>query len=151
MPAWITLADALLQREALICRLAQGRPPRDFAGLYVADEEVERLLAGLPGLDGPAAERVAAVRAGAAGTIDPARAAFAEFLTGPSRFAAVAGAARLGPGEAEVLALLLAVEMSPARQRLVSYVQDSVQLPRLTLATLGSIFAEPEHPGERAL
>ena len=30
---WITLADTLLQREALICRLAEGRPPRDFAGL----------------------------------------------------------------------------------------------------------------------
>ena len=30
---WTVLADALLQREALICRLAEGRPPRDFAGL----------------------------------------------------------------------------------------------------------------------
>ena len=153
---WTDLADALLQREALICRLAEGRPPRDFAGLYVADDEVERLLAGLPGLDGPGPERVAAVRAGAAAPVFRARAAFTAALTGPpaSRFAAMVAAARLDPAESEVLALLLAVELSPARQRLVAYIQDSVQLPRLVLATLDRIFAEPDqpdHPGARAL
>ncbi|WP_433292412.1 ATP-binding protein [Actinoplanes sp. CA-030573] len=144
---WIVLADALLQREALICRLAEGRPPRDFAGLYVADEEVERLLATLPGLDGPGPERVTAVRAGAAAPVAAARAGFA----GEGRFYDVVAAAGLDRDEAEVLALLLAVEMSPARQRLVAYIQDSVQLPRLTLATLGRIFTEKEHVGVRAL
>ncbi|MCU7727331.1 ATP-binding protein [Actinoplanes sp. KI2] len=145
--AWMMLADALLQREALICRLAEGRPPRDFAGLYVTDDEVERLLAGLPGLDGPGVERVAAVRAGAAGPVVEAREAFE--LSGP--FGTVAENAGLTVGEAEVLALLLAVEMSPARQRLVGYIQDSVQLPRLTLATLGRIFVEDDHVGVRAV
>lgn len=144
---WIVLADALLQREALICRLAEGRPPRDFAGLYVADEEIERLLATLPGLDGPGPERVTAVRAGAAAPVAAARAGFA----GEGRFYDVVAAAGLERDEAEVLALLLAVEMSPARQRLVAYIQDSVQLPRLTLATLGRIFTEKEHAGVRAL
>ena len=154
MPApapWIVLADTLLQREALIARLAEGRPPRDFAGLYVGDEEVERLLAGLPGLDGPGAERVAAVRAGAAAVLAQARDGFAAELAGRSPFAAVVRSARLTPGEAEVLALLAAVELAPARQRLVAYVQDSVQLPRLTLATLGRMFPEPDHPADRSL
>jgi hypothetical protein len=149
--AWTVLADALLQREALICRLAEGRPPRDFAGLYVTDDEVERLLATLPGLDGPGAERVAAVRADAAAPIIKARAAFAEALTPAARFGNVAENAGLTTGEAEVLALLLAVEISPARQRLVGYIQDSVQLPRLTLATLDRVFVEDDHVGARAL
>ena len=141
------LADALLQREALICRLAEGRPPRDFAGLYVTDDEVERLLATLPGLDGPGVERVAAVRAGAAAPVIKAREAFD--LSG--QFGNVVRNAGLTTGEAEVLALLLAVETSPARQRLVGYIQDSVQLPRLTLATLDRIFFEDDHVGARAL
>ncbi|GAA0568233.1 hypothetical protein GCM10010172_60530 [Paractinoplanes ferrugineus] len=149
MEAWTALADALLQREALICRLGEGRPPRDFAGLYVADDEVERLLATLPGLDGPGLERVAAMRAGAAGPVVAARAAFAADPGGP--FADLAGRAGLRTGEAEVLALLVAVEMSPARQRLVAYIQDSVQLPRLTLATLRRVFFEDDHPSARAL
>ncbi|MFF5287941.1 ATP-binding protein [Paractinoplanes globisporus] len=144
---WTVLADALLQREALICRLAEGRPPRDFAGLYVADDEVERLLATLPGLDGPGVERVTAVRAGAAAPVLKAREEFE--LTG--RFGSVVTNAGLTTGEAEVLALLLAVEISPARQRLVGYIQDSVQLPRLTLATLARIFFEDDHIGTRAL
>ncbi|HYN97979.1 MAG TPA: ATP-binding protein, partial [Pilimelia sp.] len=50
--------------------------------------------------------------------------------------------------EAEALAVLAAVEMSPARQRVVAYIQDSVQLPLLTLATLGRLFDEPGHPAE---
>ena len=141
------LADALLQREALICRLAEGRPPRDFAGLYVTDDEVERLLATLPGLDGPGLERVAAVRAGAAAPVVKAREAFD--FSGP--FGDVAGNAGLTIAEAEVLALLVAVEVSPARQRLVGYIQDSVQLPRLTLATLDRVFFEEDHAGARAL
>jgi len=149
---WATLADTLLQREALICRLAEGRPPRDFAGLYVADEEVERVLNALPGLDGPGPERVAAVRAGTASTIAEARAAFATELEGTSRPALLARCAQLTVAEAEVLALLIAVELSPARQRLVAYIQDSVQLPRLTLASLARIFGdEPGHPAERTL
>jgi len=146
---WTVLADALLQREALICRLGEGRPPRDFAGLYVTDDEVERLLGTLPGLDGPGPERVAAVRAGAAAPVAAARAAFAAAAGG--RFAGVAAAAGLSVAEAEVLALLVAVEISPARQRLVAYIQDSVNLPRLTLATIARMLGDDEHPAARCL
>jgi len=144
---WAALADTLLQREALVCRMAEGRPPRDFAGLYVGEEDLDRILGSLPGLDGPAPDRVAAVHAGLAAPVRDARQRFA----GTSRFAAVVRSARLGVADAEVLALLAAVEQSPARQRLVAYLQDSVQLPRLTLATLARVFADAGHPAERTL
>jgi len=145
------LADTLLQREALICRLAEGRPPQDFAGMYVTQEDLDRVLVTLPGLEGPASELAAAVRERTDPQVEEARKAFREWLDGASPLAAVARAARLTPAEAEVLALLVAVETSPARQRLVGYVQDSVQLPQLTLATLGRIFADPDHPAERCV
>ncbi|NUR32018.1 MAG: ATP-binding protein, partial [Catenulispora sp.] len=41
-----------------------------------------------------------------------------------------------GALDARVLAVLAAVEMSPHRMRLVTYIQDNVQLPRLTVATV---------------
>src|SRR3954462_4857452 len=97
-PPWTTLADALLQREALICRLAEGRPPRDFAGLYVTDDGVERLLAALPGLDGPGPARGAAGPAGAAARVVQPREAFE--LGGA--FGTVVANAGLTIGEAEV-------------------------------------------------
>jgi hypothetical protein len=145
------LADMLLQREALICRLAEGRPPRDFAGMYVGHDELDRILATLPGLDGPVPALAAAVRERTDPELARARTAFRAALDDDSRFAALARAARLPAPDAEVLALLAAVETSPARQRLVSYIQDSIQLPQLTLATLGRIFPDPDHPAERCV
>src|SRR3954468_6902416 len=148
---WVALADTLLQREALICRAAEGRPPRDFAGLYVGDDDLDRALATLPGLENDHPERAAGVRRATAAPLARARAAFAAALRGSSPVAALVRSARLAVAEAEVLVLIVSVEESPARQRLVAYVQDSVQLPQLTLATLARVFAEPGHPGERAL
>ena len=52
-------------------------------------------------------------------------------------FAHLAVAARLSDLDARVLAVLAAVEMSPHRMRLVTYIQDNVQLPRLTVDTVG--------------
>jgi hypothetical protein len=147
----MVLPDILLQREALVCRLAEGRPPRDFAGLYVGAEEVDRILATLPGLDGPDPARAAEVRKQAEPAVQLARQGFGKLLAGPSPLAALARSARLTVAEAELLALILAVEMSPTRQRLVSYLQDSVQLPQPTLATLARIFDEPGHPAERGV
>jgi hypothetical protein len=148
---WIVLADLLLQREALVCRVAEARPPRDFAGMYVEQEDLDRILLTLPGLDGPAPELVAAVHERAGAELAQARKAFRAALDGDSVFAALARAARLAPPDAEVLALLAAVEISPARQRLVGYIQDSVQQPHLTIATLGRIFAGLSHPAERCV
>jgi len=149
-PPWQVLADTLLQREALVCRLGDGVLPRDFAGLYVGAEEVDRILRGLPGLGGADSDQVEPVRQRLAPGVAAARAAFVESLTGPSPFARIARRAGLDLADAEVLAVLAAVEMSPQRMRLVAYVQDNVALPRPTLATLTRLFAADDgHPAER--
>lgn len=148
---WEAFADTLLQREALICRLAMGRAPRDFAGLYVDDHEAEHILATLPGLAGPTPEQTLAVKARLQPALAKADAGFQSWLdaaaSGPESaiddpddpgtdFARVAVAARLSALDARVLAVLAAVEMSPHRMRLVTYIQDNVQLPRLTVDTV---------------
>ena len=135
-PAWERLADALLQREATICRLGEGVPPRDLAGWFVAPEDVDRILRTLPGLDGPAPELAAPLREQLDAHVADAREEFAASLTEESVMPDLARRARLSEPEAEAFALLAAVELHPQRQRLVCYIQDSVQLPRLTLATL---------------
>ncbi|MEO3815974.1 ATP-binding protein [Plantactinospora sp. B24E8] len=145
------LADLLLQREALVCRLADGRPPRDFAGMYVGPEDLDRILATLPGLDGPAPSLTAEVRKRTDPELNRARTEFRSMLDGAAPLAVLARTAGLAPSDAEVLALLGAVETSPARQRLVAYVQDSVQQPLLTVATLARIFADPDHPADRCV
>lgn len=142
-PAWERFADVVLAADAAVCRVVQGVPPRDFAGLYVGDDEVDALLAALPGLDGPTPEQVAALR----GRLDPyvvaARAALHAWartgdddLARASRYAGARGPA------AEALAVLLAVDLHPQRQRLVAYVQDSVQLPRPTLAWVARVLGD---------
>ena len=143
IPAWQVLADVLLQCEALVCRLGDGLVPRDFAGLYVGDDDVQRVLASLPGLGAPEPEQVTAVRAALAPQLTAAGSAFAEYLRGGSVFARVCRVAGLGLRDAMALALLAAVDASPQRGRLVAYVQDNVQVPRLTMATLSRILGEP--------
>ena len=158
-PAWERLADALLQREAIICRLGEGVPPRDLAGWFVAPEDVDRILRTLPGLDGPAPELAAPLREQLDAHVDEAREEFAASLTEASAMADLARRARLRGPEAEAFALLAAVELHPQRQRLVCYIQDSVQLPRLTLATLdrmlgpaaaGALLVAPDRALRRA-
>jgi DNA polymerase III delta prime subunit len=140
VPRWQVLADTLLQREALVCRLGHGLLPHDFAGMYVGDEEIERILAELPGLAGPPADQVESLVRRLEPELRAARERFAESLAeGRSEFARLATDCRLGELDAQVLALLAAVERSPHRMRLVAYLQDNVQLPRLTLAGLDRI------------
>ena len=138
-PAWEALADALLQREALLCRFGEGVPPRDLAGWFVAPEDVDRILRTLPGLDGPSPEVAAPLLEQLDGYLVDARQAFTTSMAGDSRLADLARRASLSDADAEALALLAAVELHPQRQRLVGYIQDSVQLPRLSLATLDRI------------
>ncbi|MEE6258966.1 ATP-binding protein [Plantactinospora sonchi] len=145
------LADLLLQREALVCRLAEGRPPRDFAGMYVGPEDLDRILTSLPGLDGPTPLLTAEVRKRTDPDLKRARAEFLSMLDGDVPLAVLTRTAGLAVPDAEVLAVLAAVETSPARQRLVAYVQDSVQQPLLTVATLARIFADPDHPADRCV
>src|SRR5882724_722452 len=80
--AWQILADTLLQREALLCRLGSGRLPQDFAGLYVDDGEVDQVLATLPGLDGPPQDQADALAARLRPALEAAGARFAASLEG---------------------------------------------------------------------
>jgi hypothetical protein len=142
---WEAFADALLMRQALLVRMAQGRPPDDFAGLYVGDDDVDRLIAALPGF------AVAAPDAGDLGkeldqVVDEARVDLHRSLGDDAVFATIARHARLAAAEVEVLALAAATELDLRRQRLVGYVQDNVALTRLTLAAVGEVFPAP-HPG----
>ncbi len=148
---WIAFADAILRMEALVVRLEQGEPPRDFAGLYISDEEVARLLAELPGVPGPSAAAVAAVRDSVQPAVEIAREALRASLEEvTSLFAAIGANARLSLEEAEVFALLAAVDLEPRRQRLIAYAQDNVTLNRPTLASLRRMFPDP-HPGPLAV
>ncbi|MCW2608639.1 MAG: hypothetical protein JWO60_3332, partial [Frankiales bacterium] len=60
-------------------------------------------------------------------------------LRAPTLFAAVCGLAGLDHGEAQVLALLAAVEVSPELQRLVGRVHGEPARRRLTLAALARL------------
>ncbi|MCE7011230.1 AAA family ATPase [Kibdelosporangium philippinense] len=154
-PPWQVMADTLLQREALVCRLGEGLLPHDFAGLYIGHEEVDRILAELPGASGPAAAKVEALVRQLEPEIVLARKQFDESLaSGQSTFDRLARTARLDSRDAQALAVLLAVERSPHRMRLVAYFQDNVQLPRLTVASLSRILdarsVAPDAPLRRA-
>ena len=148
---WERIADVLLAREAALCRIVAGVPPRDFAGLFIGQADVDALLRTLPGLDGPEPDAVADVRAAFAPSLARAREEFGGWLaTAPDPLPRWVRSVGLACDDAEVLAVLCAVEQHPQRQRLVAYVQDNVQLPRPTLATLDRLFG-PDHVAHRAL
>ncbi|PKN78290.1 MAG: ATPase, partial [Chloroflexi bacterium HGW-Chloroflexi-9] len=118
---WELFASAVLEAEALVRRMTSG-PPRDLAGLVIEDDEVDRLLAELPGMGG-AFDTDIRDRTGVGEALAQLRAQFHESLQDAGRFSSLVRRAALDPGEAEVLALLAAIERSPARQRLLAYAQ----------------------------
>ncbi len=149
---WELFASGLLQAEALLRRVS-GLPPRDLAGLVIDDVEVDRILAALPGLDGPTADDLAPTREQLAPRLHALRAQFHASLAVPttdSMFVATAWRAGLTAAEAEVFALVAGVEIDPARQRLLAYIQDNVSATRLWLSTIDAILPAP-HAGVRAL
>ena len=131
--SWAVLADLLLQREALVCRVAEGRPPRDFAGLYVSADDLGAVLKTLPGVDGPSPEAVEPMRATFAEQIATAREAFAADLRAGCRSPPSAGRRPSTP-RAPRCSPFWRPSTSAARQRLVAYLQDSVHFPQLTPA-----------------
>lgn len=137
---WDRFADVLLQRAALVVRLDRNRAPDPMAGLKVDDDDVASLLAGLPGLELGAAGEAEQVEQVLGDAVDATRADLADDLEGDDALAGVARAARLSATEAEVLALLVAVETDPRRQRLVGYINDDVTLRRLTPWSLRIVF-----------
>ncbi|MGH8982204.1 MAG: hypothetical protein ACRDWE_14500, partial [Acidimicrobiales bacterium] len=138
--AWGELADALLAREAVRRPRSDGGDP--FAALRVSPEELERLLQPPRPLDGRLAASTARVAA--------ASAAFRRSLEEPSLLASLRRLAGLCDDELEVLAVLLAVELDPARQRVVAFLQDNVGASRPTLGTLAALFPPP-HSGTHAV
>lgn len=142
--AWEWFADVVLARDAALCRLRSGVPPRDFAGLVVDDADVDALLASLPGLDGPTPEAVRPLRELFDPFVELAGQQLHAWAAGSSHvLAAASRTAGLDAPAVEVLALLVAVDAHPQRQRLMSYVQDSVQLPRPTLAWVTRVLGAP--------
>ncbi|MFN8075918.1 MAG: ATP-binding protein [Kineosporiaceae bacterium] len=153
-PAWQVFADAALHRGAVLHRVSDGVQPRDLAGTYVDDADVEAVLRTLPGLRAGDPEREAGLRA----LLDPALDRAREDLhawaaTGTDALAVLARRAALEPADVEVLALALAVEVHPDRQRLVAYLQDNVLLPRPTVPLLDRLLGAPAvaaaRPGAR--
>ncbi len=139
---WERFGSAVIEAEALERRLVDG-PPRDFAGLVIEDDEVDRLLASLPGL--AAANEAPAARADVTARLADLRARLHASLASDSAFARLARSARLRPPDAEVFAVLAALERSPARQRLLAFAQDDVSATRPWLGTLARLF--PGEPG----
>jgi hypothetical protein len=130
----------LLQRAALAARVARHRAPDPLAGLKVDDGDVANLLAELPGLERSDDSSLADIEDALAGHVTEARAAFEEGAGPDTPFGRLVAAAQLTPIEAEVLAVLCAVEVDPRRQRLVGYLNDDVTQRRLTPWTLAQLF-----------
>jgi len=119
---WESFADEVLRQEMAAFSLAHGVPPGDLPG------------------------EVAVARA----RLEPLRVRFHASLPETSPFPGLVRHARLSGAEAEVLAVLAAVEMDERRQRLLAHVQDSIHLPRLTLSTLDRLF-DALHGGVRSV
>ncbi|HSL57155.1 MAG TPA: ATP-binding protein [Acidimicrobiales bacterium] len=149
-PPWTDLADVLLRREALRARIGRGAPPDPFAGLRIAEADLDRMIAELPGFVPPDPAAWAEIDAAVGGEIDEVRARFHDALGADTPLGRIAAHAALGPAEAEVLALAAAVELDPARQRLLGYVHDDVTSVRPTVHTLNQVFGA-DHPGVATL
>jgi AAA+ superfamily predicted ATPase len=138
VPAWLNLADVALQRLAVLNRLSRDSPADELAGLRVTDVEVDSLLREMRGI-----VDVSAIES-ARRELDPALAAarerFASTLSDGSPFTTLVANAALDVGEAEILAVVLAVELDLRRQRLLAYVQDDVTKTRVVLQTAMLMF-----------
>ena len=103
---WTALSDTLLQRAALVARVACQRSPDPFAGLKVDEQDLSDLLRELPGLEPVESDVVAKLEKALAGPIAAARSAFAALLDGDAPLAVLARRADLTLAESEVLGLL---------------------------------------------
>lgn len=136
-PPWTALTDVLLARAAIQRRSARGVAPDPLAGVRVRDEQVEALLAEL------------GVGSGGADGDDDAVAEARAALAGDEQLRRLAGSADLDREAAEVLAACAAVELDPARQRLVGYLADDAAVRRCTFHVLGLLFGA-DHLGAAA-
>ncbi len=137
----LTRLDLLVRREVIRLRLQTGmRPDEDFRGLYVSDEEVDRLLDGTSPATGLLARPLPG---GALQALDRAVALLDERISAaedqaahqsaPPRLSALARLFGLSAFECRVLVLCLAAEMDLKYERLFAYLQDDVTKKRPTV------------------
>ncbi|MDP9074096.1 MAG: hypothetical protein M3N98_07970, partial [Actinomycetota bacterium] len=137
---WTLLADILLQRAALIARMTRNRALDPMAGLKVDGDDIEYLIRELPGIEAVDPPGVAELARSLVPEVEQARAELANDLASEGSFAWLVFSAQLDAPEAEVLAVMCAVELDPRRQRLVGYLNDDVTQRRLTPWSLGLVF-----------
>lgn len=147
VPAWERFAGFVLQYHALQRRI-DGVPPRDFAGLVIDDAEVDRLLSSLPGLDGPVKGRVVPILKKLEHQLEAIRKVLhteaVEQIDQP--FYRIADSAGVAGPALETFAILASIEISPQKQRLLSYLQDNVSANRPWLSTLDDLLpSQTEH------
>ena len=139
-PAWAVFADALLHRAALVARIAFDRLPSPLAGLHIDDDDLLRAVADLPGRSFGDDGAVEAILERTSTSIEAVRESFHRDAV----FAGLVRGAMLSREEAEVLAVLAAVELDPRRQRLVSFLNDDVTQRFLTPYSLSQLFMDGE-------
>ena len=141
---WTAYADALLQRAALITRVAQDHLPDPLRGIKIDDDEIDGLLRELPGLRAGEPTMDADLATVLEARTDAAREAFCAALCEPSALVDVVANADLSGVEVEVFAVLAAVEADPRRQRLVAYLNDDATLRWLTPFSLRMLFGDED-------
>ena len=111
-----------------------------MAGLKVDGDDIEYLIRELPGIESGDPPGISQLERSLRPEVEQARAEMAAELAGESPFAWLVFNAQLDAAEAEVLAVMCAVELDPRRQRLVGYLNDDVTQRRLTPWSLGLVF-----------
>ncbi|MEZ5411519.1 MAG: ATP-binding protein [Acidimicrobiales bacterium] len=153
--AWRRLAELLLQREVLAARVRRGGPVA-LAAEPARGPEVDRLVESLllDGTGGSLDDTLAARRrrldevdAGFADPVASARRALDDELSGDGVFAILAANAGLDRKAAEMLGLLVAVELDLSLQRLAAWLHDGAPSRRLTLGLLTRLTGSPPATG----
>ena len=147
MTAWQHLADLLIQREVLTTRVRRDAPPDLMPG-PIRGPEVDRIVESLilgkgadgidETLDGKRA-RLEEIRAAFDGPLDDACTALDAELKEDTAFSILAANARLDPLGATFMGLACAIELEPAHQRLVGWLQDDPGSRRATLGLMARI------------
>ncbi|WP_448002669.1 ATP-binding protein [Agromyces bauzanensis] len=108
-----------IRRLVAARRAVDPQPDDPFRGLYLSDEMVDRLLAGVPGVPdwSDASARLAETEQGAD---------MAEAAGHPLRLRRLADAFGLGPIDVDLLVIALAADLDPRFERFFGYLNDDV-------------------------
>lgn len=139
------MADLLLQREALHCRMIGGVPSKPTGAIYVTDEEILDMTRELPGLRQASVTDLRDLDALFTPTLPDATAAFGEWLDAQDHtLAQLCARAGLQFDEAVVLALALAIDVDRSRQRVLGYIQDDLSVRYLQLGTVQRLLPDAD-------